>query len=250
MTFPEPSPENRAKSHEGVDVDSINWERWARAAGIGFVVFTVAAFVVGGEPPKIGDPAADVVAYFSGDRGQVLVSSFLFAVALGFWIWFGGTLANNLRNRGEGRVAATIVGAVAVWVSIQLSTAAINAILAHSVARSGEDGVTQALFGLTWGLDVVGAIPSAVFFLAASVGLMRTAMIPSWLSWGGVAVAALFILRSTNWASEGFWSPTGEYLFILIPLALLWILITSIVLVRSAPTSAIEQPGVSGTPTV
>jgi hypothetical protein len=222
-------------------VDSINWERWGRAAGVAFVVFTIAAFIVGGEPPKVSDPAADVVAYFDGDRGQVLVSSCLFAVALGFWIWFGGTLANNLRNRGEGRVAATIVGAVAVFVSIQLMTAAMNGILAHSVARSGEDGVVQALFNLTWGLDVVAAIPSAVFFLAASLGLVRAGMIPAWLSWAGVGVAALFILRSTNWAREGLWSPTGEYVFILIPLALLWILITSIILFRSAPASSEEQ---------
>ena len=214
----------------------------ACAAGVAFVVFTIAAFVVGGEPPKVSDPAADVVSYYDGERGQVLVSSFLFAVALGFWIWFGGTLANSLRERGEGRVAATIVGAVSAFVSIQLMTTAMNGILAHSVARSGDDGVTQALFNLTWGLDVVAAIPSAVFFLAASLGLMRTGMIPVWLSWGGVGVAALFILRSTNWAREGFWSPTGEYVFILIPLALLWILITSIILFRSAPAPSEEQP--------
>jgi hypothetical protein len=226
-------------------MSAVNWERWARAAGIGFVVFTIAAFIVGGEPPKVSDSAADVVSYYDGERGQVLVSSFLFAVALGFWIWFGGALANSLRERGEGRVAATIVGAVSTFVSVQLVTTAINAILAHSVAREGEDGVVQALFNLTWGLDVVGAIPSAVFFLAASAGLMRTRMIPAWLSWAGVGVAALFILRSTNWARDGFWSPTGEYLFILIPLALLWILVTSVVLVRNLPAAETEKPAAS-----
>ena len=226
----------------------VNWERWARAAGIAFVVFTVLAFIVGGEPPKIGDPAQDVVSYYDGERGQVLVSSFLFAVALGFWIWFGGALANSLRNRGEGRVAATIIGAVSAFVSVQLVTTAVNAILAHSVARESDDGVVQALFNLTWGLDVVAAIPSAVFFLAASLGLRRTLMIPAWLSWAGIGVAALFILRSTNWARDGFWSPTGDYLFILIPLALLWILTTSIVLVR-LPAASTEQPEPSA-PTV
>ena len=220
----------------------VNWERWGRAAGIAFVVLTVLAFIVGGEPPTVADSAEDVVSYYDGERGQVLISSFLFALALGFWIWFGGTVANSLRERGEGRVAATIIGAVSAFVSVQLATAAINAILAHSVARAGEDGVVQALFGLTWGLDIVAAIPSAVFFLAASLGLRRTLMIPAWLSWAGIGVAALFILRSTNWAREGFWSPTGEYLFILIPLALLWILTTSIVLFRNVPASRLEQP--------
>jgi len=84
-----------------------NWERWARASGIAFVVFAVLAFIVGGETPQVGDSIEKVVSYYDGDRSTVLVSSFLFAVGLGFWIWFAGTLANNLRERGEGRVAAT-----------------------------------------------------------------------------------------------------------------------------------------------
>ena len=70
-------------------------------------------------------------------------------------------------------------------------------------------------------------------------------MVQQWLSWGGIAVAVLLALRSTTWARDGFWSPTGEYLFIVIPLALLWILITSIVLVRRA-TSATALPASSG----
>jgi hypothetical protein len=213
---------------------AINWEGWARGAGIGFVLFVVLAFVVGGDTPTVGDPVEDVVSYYDGDRGKVLVSSALFAIGLGFWIWFAGTLANNLRERGEGRVAATIIGAAAAFVAIQVVTTGLNAVLAYSVAGSGEPGVTKALFDLTWALDALAAVPSAVFFLAASFGLRRTGMVPVWLSWAALGVAVLFFLRLTNWASDGFWSLTGGYLFILIPLTLLWILVTSIVLVRSA----------------
>ena len=217
---------------------AVNWERWARAAGIGFVVFAILAFVVGGETPSVGDPVEDVVSYYDGDRGQVLVSSFLFALALGFWIWFAGALANTLRERGEGRVAATIVGAVAAFVSLQLVGTALNAVLAYSVAGSGEEGVTKALFDLTWTVDVLAGVPSAVFFLAAALGLRRTSLLPGWLSLAGIGVAILFGLRVTNWAGDGFWSPTGEYLFILIPVSLLWILATSVTLVRAAPAAA------------
>ena len=50
----------------------------------------------------------------------------------------------------------------------------------------------------------------------------------------------------TNWASDGFWSPTGEYLFVLIPVTLLWILVTSVILVRSSsPEITIDLVGVS-----
>lgn len=222
---------------------TVNWERWARASGIGFVVFVVLAFVVGGETPTVGDPVEELVSYYDGDRGQVLVSSVLFAVGLGFWIWFAGTIANNLRERGEGRVAATVIGAAAAYVSIQFVATGLNAVLAYSVARDGEPGVIRGLFNLTWTLDVLAAVPTAVFFVAAAAGFLRTGMVPDWLGWAGLAVAGLFALRTTNWASVGFWSPTGGYLFILIPAALLWILVTSIVLVRSAGDSRTERTG-------
>ena len=52
-------------------MESMGWERWARAGGIGFAVFTVASFIVGGEPPKISDSADEVVSYYTDDRGQV-----------------------------------------------------------------------------------------------------------------------------------------------------------------------------------
>jgi hypothetical protein len=62
-------------------------------------------------------------------------------------------------------------------------------------------------------------------------------MIPAWLGWAGLGVAGLFLLRATNWGTDGFWSPTGSFTFILIPVALLWILATSVILVRAAPAA-------------
>lgn len=211
----------------------MNWERWARAAGIGFVVLTVASFIVGGEPPTVSDPAEEVVSYFDEERGQILVSFFLFAVALLLLLWFAASIANTLRERGEGRVAAMVIASVAAFASVQLVATGIGSTLAHSIANQGDAEVVRSLFSIAWALDVLAALPSAGFFLASAVGLMRTKSIPTWLGWAGIAVAALFVLRSTNWAREGFWSPTGGYVFILIPLALLWILVTSVVLVRS-----------------
>ena len=147
---------------------------------------------------------------------------------------FAGAVANTLRESSEGRVAATALAAGTAWVVIQLVLTAITAALAHSIATDADATGIRPLFNLSWVLDMMGALPIAAFVLAVSVGLRRTQMIPQWLSWGGVVVALLLALRSTTWARDGFWSPTGEYLFIVIPLALLWILITSIVLVRRA----------------
>jgi hypothetical protein len=215
---------------------AVNWERWALGAGIGFVVLTVAAFIVGGEAPTVTDSTSELISYYDGDRGRVLVSSFLFGLALLLFLWFAAAIANLLRAGGETRLAATVLAAVTAFVAVQLALTGVAGSLAYSIAGQGDEGVVKALFDMQWMMDLFAAFPSAGFFLAASVGLGRTGVLPAWLSWAGLAASALFLLRTTNWASEGFWSPTGGYVFILIPVALLWILTTSVVLVRTAST--------------
>jgi hypothetical protein len=95
---------------------AMNWERWARAAGAGFVALAVAAFIVGGEAPKVGDSTDDLISYYDGDRGKVLVSSLLFAFALALFLWFAAAIANLLRESGEGRVAATVIAGATAFV--------------------------------------------------------------------------------------------------------------------------------------
>lgn len=218
----------------------MNWERWARATGVGFVVLTAAAFIVGGEAPTVTDSTEDLISYYDGDRGKVLVSALLFGFAVLLFLWFAAAIATLIREGGEGRLGATVVATATAFVTVQLVVTAITASLAYSIAGQGDPGVVKALFDLQWVLDMFAALASAGFVLAASIGLMRTRAVPPWLSWAGIAVAALFLLRTTNWAREGFWSPTGEYVFILIVAALLWILTTSVVLFRKAP--AITAP--------
>ena len=217
---------------------AVTWERLARAAGAGFVVLAIAAFIVGGETPQVGDSTEDLISYYDGDRGQVLVSSLLFAFALLLFLWFAAAIANTLRESAEGRVGATVIAGATAFVTLQLALTGMAASLAYSVAGGGDPSVTKALFDLQWVLDMFAALPAAVFVLSSSVGFMRTRAIPAWLCWAGVGLAALFLLRTTNWARDGFWSPTGEYIFILIPVAMLWILVTSITLVRAGASSS------------
>lgn len=231
---------------------AVNWERWARAAGIGFVVLFVVGFIVAGETPTVTDPTEEVISYYDGNRGQVLVSSVLFGVGWVLSLWFAGAVANLLREGGEGRLGATAIATASTFVGLQLGLTAVGAALAYSIAGDGDAGVVQALFDLAWAFDLLAALPSAGFILAASVGLMRTRAVPPWLTWAGVAVAALFVLRGTNWASDGFWSPSGGFLFIVILGGLFWILTTSVFLFLRTPaiTDAVERvPAPSGSST-
>jgi hypothetical protein len=213
----------------------MNWERSARASGALFVVLAAAAFIIAGESPKVSDSAEEVVAYLDSNRSKLMVGAFLFALGFVFFLWFAAAVANHLRERGEGRVAATVLAAGGAFAAVQFVVMALFATLAFSVAGAGDATLTKALYDFDVGLDNLDALAGGLFVLAAAVGLKRTASIPAWLAWAGVLVAALFLLRATTWAGEGFWSPSGDYILIAILCGLAWILVTSIVLVLREP---------------
>jgi hypothetical protein len=221
---------------------SVNWERVARGAGVGFVVALIAAFIVMGEQPKVGDSAQQIVSFYDGDRGRVLTGLVIFAIAFVLLLWFVGAVANALREAGEGRLAATTIAFAAVFVGIQAVSGATIGALSLNVAATGDEGVVRALNTLAWSTDVIAAFPLAGVIAAASVGLMRSGILPGWYGLVGIAAAILAVLHGTNWSTDGFWSPSGGYLWVTIIAALAWALITSILLYAAAPTAE-RAPG-------
>ena len=220
----------------------MNWERSARASGAIFVVLAVAAFIIAGESPKVSDSPEKVVDYLDSNRNQLIVGALLFAIGFVFFLWFAAAVANHLREHDEGRVAATVLAAGAAFAAVQFVVMALFATLAFSVAGAGDATLTKALYDLDVGLDNLDGLAAGLFVLAAAVGLKRTASIPAWLAWAGLVVAALFFLRATTWASEGFWSPTGDYILVAILCGLAWVLVTSIVLFVREPRERRTRP--------
>jgi hypothetical protein len=214
----------------------MNWERWARASGAAFVALAAAAFIIAGESPKVSDSREKIVDYLDSNRNQLIMGALLFAIGVVFFLWFAAAVANHLREHGEGRVATTVLMAGAAFAAVQFVVLALFATLAFSVAGADDATLTKALYDLDLGLDNLDGLAAGLFVLAAAVGLKRTASIPAWLAWAGLVVAALFFLRATTWASEGFWSPSGDYILIAILCGLAWILATSIVLFLREPS--------------
>lgn len=218
---------------------TVNWERWGRATGIGFVALFVVAFIVFGDQPGVGASADKIVSFYDGDRGRVLTATVIFGVATLFFLWFAGALANALREAGEGRLAATTIGSGAVIAGIFLVLMGIGSALAHSVAGSGDTGVIQALSDTLWAFNVIVSFPAAAFVAAATVGLWRTRLVPDWFGWAGIAAAIVVLLGGTTWASDGFWAPDGGFTILTMIVALAWILVSSAILFMQAP--AVER---------
>ena len=225
-------------------MDKSSWERWSRGFGVLFVVVVVIAFFLFGEQPKVDDSASDIRSFYDGDRGRILASLVIFALSFVILAWFVGAVANALRIAGEARLAATAVVLVAVFIGVQFLVGTLVGGLATSIAGGSADDerLLQALNTLAWSADVLAAFPLAGVILAASAGLNRGRLLPSWHIWLGVAAAILIALRGTNWASDGFWAPSGDYAFISIIAGLGWTLVTSALLFRAPITEEAPPP--------
>jgi hypothetical protein len=227
---------------------SVNLERWGRAAGMGFVVTLIIGFIVMGNPPKVNDASDDIVSFFTDHRGRILAASIIFPVAFVLFVYFIGTIANALREAGQGWLAAVTIGAGAIWVALQAMIGAIVGGLALNIADKADAGVVTALNTLVNSVDVISAYAFAGMALAATIGLSRAGIMAGWYPLVGAVASVLVALHGTNWATSGFWSATGGYLWVTIIAGLGWTLITSAILYSKAtvgeraPETAAARP--------
>lgn len=211
------------------------WDRWARAAGIPFAALLIVGFIIFGDGPKVDASGSEVASFYSDHAGRVLTAEPIIAVGFLFFLWFAGAIAHVLRESGQGRVAATVLALAGAEVGVAYVVQAMSSSLALNIADAGDEGVNQAMNTLSWSIDALGAFLVGGFIGAATVGLTRAAIVPRWFTWFGIAAAVLVALRGTTWASDGFWSPSGGYLFVLLIAGFGWAIVTSILLFRAAP---------------
>jgi len=217
----------------------VNWERWARASGIAFVVLFVVSFFVYGEAPKVDDSAQKIANFYDDHGGRILAADIIYGCAFVLLLVFIGAIASTLREAGKGGWGAVTIAAGATFVSIQAVTGAIVAGLVVNIATIGDEGVVKAVNTLLWTPDAISAFPLATFIFAATIGLARVGVGAAWYAWVGAIAGVLVFLHGTNLASSGFWSPNGGYSVIAIVAGLAWASITSVLLYRQAPATAV-----------
>jgi hypothetical protein len=212
------------------------WERWGPLAGIVFVVL----FVVGlslNNIPSADDSAAKITSFYndSGDRAQLIISSYLLWLAGLFFFWFiAGLRAKLMAVEGvPGRLTSITFGGGLVFIALLAAAAACFASVAGDVTFGGEDfvGVDGARFvpELGYPLLLIGGMFGVIAMIdAASILIVRTGVLPRWIGYFGfvAAVALLF---------AGFFLPMIFFV--------LWILFVSIAMWR-APAEATAQPAI------
>jgi hypothetical protein len=214
--------------------------RWAPISGVIWVVLMVVAFVVSGSTPDSDAPNAEIAAYMAKDSNQTknLVAYIMVAVGILFLIVFYATLRARLAEAegGVGRASDLVFGAglvsvafTFVGISLFVSTLLVAGDAEEFPLDPGFYRITQDLGYPLW---VAGTMVGSLVAWGTAVVVRGTGLLPSWYAWFSAVVGVLCIVA---------------VFFIPIFVFLLWILVTSVLLV-GRPASAASAPVVAAAP--
>jgi len=210
------------------------WERLAPLTGVVFVVLTAVGviFTMSGSPEDFPAPTDEIVQYYNEETDAILAGGWIGLVGGLFLIWFGASVRAHLREAGEertgtiafgGAVAAAVVGFVIDGVNVM---AALRADEFDEI----DPQVATAMFDLANGMVGTGLpIAIATFVAATSVAAFRSRALPVWLAALGVIVVIGLLILPIAWMFTA--------------VALVWALITSVVIYMRQPAAPAVTPG-------
>jgi hypothetical protein len=218
-----------------------DWQRTGAVAGLLFFVTVVASFFTP-ETPDADDPTAEIVSEIADDKSAHLFTVFVTGLAAFFFLVFVVALYARLRAVEPDRGPAILVplAGAATAVVVLISNGAFLALVV-AADQGREPEAVRALFELDETLFVGFVWTSAAFYAAVALSSLATGGLPRWLGWTAAALVVLFLAGSfgvfSDWDESG---GVGFLIFVAFLLNVLWILATSIVMLRARP--ALQSP--------
>jgi hypothetical protein len=181
-------------------------QRWAALSGIIFVVLMLAGASLILDVPK-GDASPQEIAQYltdSGNHTRNIAGAYLWVLGGLAFLSFLTGLRSVLRQaeRGTGRLADLVFGAGVVFAAVWSVSAATIASVAYAiefadVRITNPDLVTvlPSLGGLL--LLLGGGFAGILSLVATSILIFRTGVLPRWLAWLGIVVAASLVVDVT-----------------------------------------------------
>lgn len=225
--------------------------RWGGLAGIGAVIFAIAARLVMGGTPRTTDTMGVIATYVGGNRGRILLAAILFSIAIALFLWFGTALATALRRGDEASDAPAVVlaGFTLVSAIMFIAIAMFGSMTYALTAHAGLMILAALPYSAVAVMGTIAGIALALPMAASAVAIVRSHVLPAWTGHLAGLVALLsFLAAFTVWASGGALSP-GGWVPTYVPLVLLalWTLAVSGMLVREhLPMLRARAPHVMG----
>ena len=206
--------------------------RAGAALGVAAVVLIVAGFALAAATEAtLTSPPEDVAAFYrEAPFLRTVVGGLVETTGLVLLLAFAAALAERLRAAGWAATAArrALTANVAICLAPGMSAGATALWLAHT--GTTDPAVLTALNSLRSLSYFLSLVPFALFLAAVAVAGLRTAALPRWACWTAVALAAPMV-PSVAVAALGFADVLGL-------LGLAWVLVVSVVLLRSPDAGA------------
>lgn len=218
-----------------------NWERWGAASGFAALVAGGAGGALERGWPSGDDPAA-VAAFIAEHRGAILGQSVLFLLSSAIYLWFLASLRGHLARAegGTARLSNAALGAGVAWAALGMLAQAFQVGITMSVRH----GVQPALMWTMAATFAIANLPCAVMLAATAVVSLRHGAFPRWLGViSAVAASAQLLLFSGLVVTTGPLAPNGWLTYVLYPLFLVWLVPTTVVMIRRASSPLPANPG-------
>jgi hypothetical protein len=223
-----------------------SWERQAAIAGLLFVAVLIASFFTP-STPDIDDSTAKIVQDLADDRDGLIAGAYLGGIASVLFIAFTAGVWSRMRAaEGEaGPSVLTLLGGLGSALVIIIANGILLATV-YAAYEGREPDAVRALFELDNTVFLGLGFTSAAFYGGVALSAIPRRSLPSVLAWAAAALAVAFpvsLLGLFSKADDG--GALGTVFFIALLVNFLWIVATSIVLLRTSgePAPAARQPG-------
>jgi hypothetical protein len=215
-----------------------NWERLGAVSGILFFAAVIASFFTP-DTPDADDPTTEIVSSIADDRTAHLVSAYLTGIAALFFLVFVGALWSRLRGAEADRGPSILVALGGLGTALMILVAnGVFLALVEAADEGREPAAVRALFELDEIVFIGIGWTSAAFYAGAALSSLATGSLPRWLGWIAAALAVVFVVAFLGvFSRDDEGGVLGAIFFIAILVNFLWILATSIVMLRASPSA-------------
>jgi hypothetical protein len=179
-------------------------ERFAPLSAFLVTVFIVAAFILLGETPSIGDSAHKVATLYKDNDTETFVSSALVSLGAIALVWFAASLRAHIRRReGEPGRVASLTFAAAILIAAGITIFAGIEATAADAASDLPASAIQTINAFDNDMFFTLAAGSLLMFASLAVAIFRYGVFPKWLGWVSVVLAVASV------------TPAGFFAFLL-----------------------------------
>lgn len=224
----------------------VSWRRIGGVAGIGLVVLFIVMMVLGSGRPAFDDPAAEIREFFVDSDTQVHLVTWIGALAMVFFFLPFAAGVRNLLAPADtadkqmwSRLSYT--GAV-LAVAISIGGSAFWEVLSQGVAEEVDDTTLVAL--ARFDIVIFRAVSPwafALFIAAASVVILRSRVLATWIGWLGAAAALVSVVGTLWILGEDGESFLATLTFVGQAIGVLWVLAVGIHMLRSDEQTAVSS---------